>query len=270
MNIPFYKYQGTGNDFVIINSFNTEEFNLDLDQIKYICSRKFGVGSDGLIILRKSKDQDFKMDFYNPDGSQSFCGNGSRCAAHFAYTHNIIKDKPCFIEAIDGVHKAFICQDEVKIEMSSIGTIKVLNSTLNWKKIGDSFFLDTGSPHVASYVTSQDDLESILDYGKDIRYSEPYREHGVNVNLIHALSSSRIEMRTYERGVETETFSCGTGATACAIIHASHSNSNQKVIEVQTKGGELKVSFDKMTNGQFNNVYLIGPAKQIFNGQIEV
>lgn len=269
MNITFFKYQGTGNDFVIINAFDSKELELEIDQIQKICNRKYGVGSDGLILIKKSIKQEFKMDFYNPDGSQSFCGNGARCAVHFAFTSNIIKDNSCFFEAADGVHKAYICEGEVKIEMSKIGVIQQLGSIKDEVNQGKSFFLDTGSPHFMSYVNKEDELTEIKDFGRKIRYSEPYQKKGVNVNLVYAKDFHRIKMRTYERGVEDETLSCGTGATACALIHASHSNKNQNVIEVETKGGELKVSFERTRDG-FSNVYLIGPVKQIFNGQIEV
>lgn len=270
MTIPFYKYQGTGNDFIIINSFNTDKIQLDVNQIQHVCSRKFGIGSDGLILIKKSIGHHFKMEFFNPDGSQSFCGNGARCAVHFAYSSNIINDNPCVFEAFDGIHKAYVCQDEVKVEMSNIGSIETISLDNNQELNRASYFLETGSPHFASYVKKKAELDLIIDYGKKIRFSEEYKNEGVNVNLIYELDSRRIEMRTYERGVENETLSCGTGATACALIHSAHSNSDENMIEIETKGGILKVSFDKVSNGQFSNVHLIGPAKQIFHGQIEI
>ncbi len=270
MVIPFYKYQGTGNDFVIINSFQDKMLDLDINKIQHICSRKFGVGSDGLIIIKESSRYHFKMDFYNPDGSQSFCGNGARCAVHFAFTSNIITENPCVFQAIDGAHKAFVCQDEVKIEMSNIGLIERIDATQQSKKMKDSYFLNTGSPHFASYVNNISDLESILEIGQEIRFSEAYKKNGVNVNLMFKQGLNAIEMRTYERGVEGETLSCGTGATACALIHANQKDFQGKIVEVKTRGGDLKVSFDKSATGDFSNVFLIGPAKQIFNGQIEI
>lgn len=270
MVIPFYKYQGTGNDFVIIDSYKAKSLDLDISQIQHICNRKFGIGSDGLILIKESNEYHFKMDFYNPDGSQSFCGNGARCAVHFALTSNIIQCNPCTFEAIDGVHKAFVCQDEVKIEMSSIGSIQNMDFSGYSKQINDAYFLNTGSPHFVSYVNNKNDIESILEIGREIRFCEVYKKNGVNVNLMFNHGLNSIEIRTYERGVEGETLSCGTGATACALIHASQDDSQDNVIEVKTKGGDLKVSFDKSSDGNFSNVFLIGPAKQIFNGQIEI
>lgn len=270
MIIPFYKYQGTGNDFVIINGIENQMIELDTTQIQHICSRKFGVGSDGLIIIKKSNKNHFKMDFYNPDGSQSFCGNGARCAVHFAYASNVLTENPCVFDAIDGEHKAFICKDEVKIEMSSIGEIEDVDASEYSSLIGNAHFLNTGSPHFASYVESTDEMDSIIDIGRQIRFSKRFKKDGVNVNLIYQRELNSIEMRTYERGVEDETLSCGTGATACALIHASQDDFEGNLIDVKTKGGDLKVSFDKSVEGDFSNVFLIGPAKQIFNGYIEI
>ena len=270
MKITFTKYQGTGNDFVIVNAYVLDELNLDIHQIRQICERKYGVGSDGLIIIKKSEKTHFKMDFYNPDGSQSFCGNGSRCAVHFAFASSIIDENSCSFEAIDGIHKAYVCQDEVKIEMSHVGVIEKINTSIMKDSRGESYIVDTGSPHFVSYVKNKEELNSIIDYGKKIRYSDVFNDKGVNVNLIHSEDSNRIQIRTYERGVEDETFSCGTGATACALIHSSRFNSNQNIIDIETRGGALKVSFDKMKEGHFTNVYLIGPVKQIFHGQIEI
>ncbi len=270
MTIPFYKYQGTGNDFIIINSFNTEKIQLDINQIQLICNRKFGIGSDGLILIKRSIEHHFKMEFFNPDGSQSFCGNGARCAVQFAYSYGIINNNSCDFEAFDGIHKAYVCENEVKVEISNVGSIETKNIDHIEGPNGTSYFLETGSPHFASYVEKKGELNSILEYGKKIRFSDEYKNEGVNVNLIYGVGSNRIEMRTYERGVEDETLSCGTGATACALIHSVHCNSDENMIEIETKGGVLKVSFDKLSNGEFANVHLIGPAKQIFHGQIEI
>lgn len=270
MTIPFYKYQGTGNDFIIINSFETEKIQLDVNQIQSFCSRKFGIGSDGIILIKKSIGHHFKMVFFNPDGSQSFCGNGARCAVHFAYSSGIINDNPCVFEAFDGIHKAYVCEEEVKVEMSKIGSIESKKIANDEGLNHPSYFVETGSPHFASYVDDKGSLDSILEYGKEIRYSNEYKNEGVNVNLIFGVASNRIRMRTYERGVEDETLSCGTGATACALIHSVHCNSDENMIEIETMGGMLKVSFDKLSNGEFSNVHLIGPAKQVFHGQIDI
>jgi len=270
MKITFYKYQGTGNDFVLLDNTGSKKLNLTMEQISKICNRKFGVGSDGVIVINDSINHDFSMIFHNPDGTQSFCGNGARCAVLFANEIGILKNSPCSFEAIDGVHKAYVCQGEVKLEMSHIGDIQHIENNNGIADIANSYFIDTGSPHVVSYIEKESELEHIIDIGRKIRYSDVYSAQGVNVNLIKTINSSCISIATYERGVENETLSCGTGATACALIHAKHMNTDNTLIEVQTKGGELKVSFERIEGERFSNVHLIGPAKLIFNGEIEV
>ena len=269
MKVAFSKYQGTGNDFVIINAHALGDLILNKEQIQYICDRKYGVGSDGLILIKPSGQKDFKMDFYNPDGSQSFCGNGARCAVHYAYQNNIVFNNPCSFEAIDGLHQASICKDEVKIEMSHIGdieTVVVSADDIN----AEGYFLDTGSPHFVHFVDRKADLDEIVTFGKRIRYSNSYESSGVNVNMVDVTSQEKVLIRTYERGVENETLSCGTGATACALIYAQVHQCKNNLIQVETCGGILHVSFDQLESGSFSNVYLIGPAKHVFNGQINV
>ena len=269
MKVAFSKYQGAGNDFVIINAHSLGDLILNTEQIQFICDRKYGVGSDGLILIKPSDQQDFKMDFYNPDGSQSFCGNGARCAVHYSYQNNSVTNNPCSFEAIDGVHQASICKDEVKIEMSHIGEIEaVVVSADDINEEG--YFLDTGSPHFVHFVKYKASLNDIVNYGKRIRYSNKYESTGVNVNMVDAIAEDQILIRTYERGVENETLSCGTGATACALIYAQVHQSKNNLIQVETSGGILHVSFDQLESGSFSNVYLIGPAKHVFNGQINV
>jgi len=270
MKITFYKYQGTGNDFVLLDNTGGKKLTLDKDQINKICNRKFGVGSDGVILINESTNHDFSMMFHNPDGTQSFCGNGARCAVLFANKIGILKNSPCSFEAIDGVHKAYVCADEVKLEMSHIGDIQHIENDNGITALSNSYFIDTGSPHVVSYVEKESELEQIVDIGSKIRYLDVYREQGVNVNLVKTNHPNSISIATYERGVENETLSCGTGATACALIHAKHLNTEESIIEVQTKGGELKVSFERKEGEEFSNVHLIGPAKLIFNGEMEV
>lgn len=268
MKVAFSKYQGTGNDFVIINAHDLGGLTLKTDQVKYICDRKYGVGSDGLILIKQSEQHDFKMDFYNPDGSQSFCGNGARCAVHYAYKNDLISNNPCSFEAIDGLHQASICKDEVKIEMSHIGEVESIVPAGDIKEEG--YFLNTGSPHFVHFVEHKTNLDNIVAFGKRIRFSNRYKSSGVNVNIVDAVEEDQIVIRTYERGVEDETLSCGTGATACALIYAQVYKSKKNLIQVETSGGKLHVSFDQLESGLFSNVYLIGPAKHVFNGQIDV
>ncbi len=269
MKVAFSKYQGAGNDFVIMNAHALGDLILNTEQIQFICNRKYGVGSDGLILIRPSDQQDFEMDFYNPDGSQSFCGNGARCAVHYFYENNLATNNPCSFKAIDGVHQAYKCKDEIKIEMSRIGKVEAITLSVDGVN-QEGYFLDTGSPHFVNFVEQKGDLDDILNFGKRIRFSRRYESKGVNVNLVDTVAQDKILIRTYERGVENETLSCGTGATACALIYAQVHQCKNNLIQVQTSGGILHVSFDQLESGSFSNVYLIGPAKHVFNGQIDI
>ncbi len=256
--IKFYKYQGAGNDFILIdNRLNSFEGNKVEFAIKW-CDRKFGIGSDGIIFLEESDKTDFKMDFYNPDGSQSFCGNGSRCVVAFARDLEIVKDKTIF-EAIDGKHEGVLLEKNVKIAMNQYGGIE---------RVGEDHFIDTGSPHYISYCGDGDQRE-IVTYGKEIRYSDKYQKKGTNVNLITEIKEGSIKVRTYERGVENETLACGTGATACGLSYASTKDINEGIVEVAVKGGELKIHFSKTTvKDKFSDIWLEGPAVFVFKGEI--
>lgn len=256
--INFYKYQGAGNDFILIDNRNSIYTG---DKIKFVqkwCNRRFGIGSDGLIFIEKSEVGDFKMDFYNPDGSQSFCGNGSRCAVAFANKIGISAAKITF-EAIDGLHQAEWVGENVKVGMHQIGSIKIF---------GTDEFINTGSPHYISYQT-EDNPKDVLEFGRTIRYSDAFKPNGTNVNLISVLGEKHIAIRTYERGVEDETLACGTGATACGLSFAARSSMNEGVIQVDAQGGVLIIHFRK-TNvvGVFEDVWLEGPAQLVFKGEI--
>ena len=273
MDISFSKYQGTGNDFVLIDNMNGMYTGMELEQIKHLCNRKFGIGSDGLIMLNASVKNDFYMDFFNPDGSKSFCGNGARCAVKFAFDSKIINQNKMSFEAIDGTHNATVCNSEVKLEMSinSTPTKTNLSSDTNEDFI-ETFFMDTGSPHLVAYVDKLNLLESkrLIQIGQEIRYSPKYIDKGINVNLVYIQDSDDLSIATYERGVENETLSCGTGATACALIHAMQKNQQSGDIRVDTKGGLLQIAYEKNNQGGFNAVYLIGPAMLIYNGTIRI
>jgi diaminopimelate epimerase len=251
--IQFYKYQGTGNDFVMIDNREENIKRDDLALVRKLCNRRFGVGADGLILIQNHEDSDFEMVYFNADGSMSMCGNGARCAVMFAHDLDIISNNTTF-EAIDGRHEAFIKNELVHLKMGKPGPLTTR---------GEDRFIDTGSPHHIRFV---DDLTSydIVREGRRIRYGAPYFEVGSNVNFVEN-KGDKIFVRTYERGVEDETSSCGTGVTAVALALSAKGYSSP--VEMQTKGGKLQVSFTENENG-FDNVYLIGPAKRVFEGII--
>jgi len=261
MTIPFYKYQGTGNDFVIVDHFENQWLkNADASEIARWCDRKFGVGADGLMILQPSAEADFRLDYYNADGKPgSLCGNGSRCAVACMHHLGRVKDS-CTFTAYDGLHEARIDQDgmQVEVHMANVQDVEE----------GRGFYLlDTGSPHYVTHVEDLSDLD-VVDVGKKIRYSERFREDGVNVNFVE-LGAETLEVRTYERGVEDETLSCGTGVTAAALAHALRSGATGAIAQtVQTLGGALTVKF-QADNGHFSAIWLCGPAIRVFEGALE-
>lgn len=251
----FYKYQGTGNDFIMLDNRSGEWNNLSDSEITTLCDRRFGIGADGLIKINSAENVDFEVDYYNADGSKSFCGNGARCSVAFARFLGIFNDSETVFTAIDGIHKAEINGETVKLKMSDIETIS--------KDGGDSV-LNTGSPHYIKYVNDIADV-NVSAEGKTIRYSENYAEEGINVNFVEEISDGQIFVRTYERGVEDETYSCGTGVTAAALTYLSKNSGNQ--IAVKTLGGDLKVYANK-NGSSFSDIWLEGPAVQVFRGQI--
>ncbi len=252
--LHFYKYQGTGNDFVMIDNRDLD-FPKDTEIIKKICDRRFGIGGDGLILLEEDKNTDFKMVYYNSDGNQStMCGNGGRCLVAFAHFLDIFEEK-CTFTAIDGLHEAEIKNGMVKLKMIDVKNIE---------NDGENFVLNTGSPHFVKMVT---DISNYPVYknGHDIRNSEKYKKEGINVNFLEEMCENNIFVRTYERGVEDETYSCGTGVTAAALVYLL--NNSQKSVAIETLGGNLKVHAEKNEQG-FQNIWLEGPAKQVFKGEI--
>jgi diaminopimelate epimerase len=259
MKINFSKYQGTGNDFVMLDNLSGNYDDLTIPQVQQLCDRRFGVGADGLIKINKSSISAFEMDYYNADGSKSFCGNGARCAVDFAATLGIAVENVQF-NAIDGLHSATANSFQVRLKM---------NDVLEVKKDDQAFVLYTGSPH---YVLYNDNLstKNITEIGRAIRYSSTYNQEGINVNLVQRLSENEIAIATYERGVEDETLSCGTGATACALVHDFLSDSPLNQVKVKVKGGELMVEFERISSGHYQNIYLSGPATFVFSGEIDV
>ena len=201
--MKFYKYQGTGNDFVMLDNRSGKWDNLSIESIQKLCDRRFGIGADGLIKINNAEDVDFEVDYYNSDGSKSFCGNGARCSVAFANFLSIFKNNKTVFTAIDGLHEAEIDGDIVKLKMGDVDSIN---------NDGDDSVLDTGSPHYVKYVRDISNF-NVFAEGNSIRNSENYQEKGINVNFVENISDDEIFVRTYERGVEDETYSCGTGVT---------------------------------------------------------
>ncbi|MEX2512545.1 MAG: diaminopimelate epimerase [Cyclobacteriaceae bacterium] len=257
MGIRFYKYQGTGNDFIMIDD-RSEVFESDnLALIQKLCDRKFGVGADGLILIRNKSGYDFEMCYFNADGTQSMCGNGARCAVAFSSFLGMISDQTEFV-AIDGPHKAKIKDDWVELEMGPVKEVL---------KVEKDFYVDTGSPHHVKFVDHLTDYK-VVEEGQSIRNQKSLYPNGTNVNFVHSLAKDHIQVRTYERGVENETLSCGTGVTACALVQGLIQNIDS--VKISTLGGSLEVRFQKNETQGFHHIILAGPAKQVYSGFIEV
>lgn len=259
MQLHFHKYQGTGNDFIILDN-RDGSCHLSTSQISFICHRRYGIGADGLMLLNSHPDFDFEMMYYNADGGESsMCGNGGRCLVKFAADRGIHKDRYHFI-AVDGEHEASIKSDGT-VALKMVDVQQVRND-------GGNFILNTGSPHFVHLVDNVMAM-NVVEKGRQVRYNELYKDQGINVNFVQQLDDlDKIIVRTYERGVEDETFSCGTGVTAAALV-CSHNDNGFNHVEVKTKGGALSVEFDKM-NDRFENIWLIGPAVKVFEGYITV
>lgn len=261
MKIHFYKYQATGNDFVMIDN-RSGELSLSIEQIQKICDRKFGVGADGLMLIEKDPKLDFNLVYYNQDGSQSLCGNGSRAAMSFATDLKIVKGEAAF-NAYDGRHDATLTKD---------GIVRLkMNDTKELVRDGDDLWIDTGAPHFIRFVK---DIKSfpVFEEGRKIRYSDTYKPHGTNANFVELLPDNTIFVRTYERGVENETLSCGTGVTAAAL--AATTRGYTSPVKIKTLGGELSVEFktrqSTRSSEAFQEIFLVGPARQVFQGSIDL
>jgi len=229
----------------------------DTKRIAFLCDRRFGIGADGLILLENHPEYDFKMVYYNADGNEStMCGNGGRCLVAFAQQLGVIADKAIF-EAIDGLHHAVVNNGIVKLQMLDVDTIEKHDSHI---------FLNTGSPHHVQFEPHIEDFD-IKTKGAKIRYGAPYHDAGSNVNFVKTKSDDTFRVRTYERGVEDETLSCGTGVTAVAIAMHYLGETNKNHVKLQVEGGTLEVAFDVEDNN-YKNVCLIGPATFVFKGSI--
>ena len=259
MHLHFSKYQGTGNDFIILDN-RDNRYKLKREQIKSLCDRRFGIGADGLMLLGKAEEYDFSMIYYNADGNEgSMCGNGGRCLVSFANQSGIHKNAYHFI-ATDGPHEAEVDLDGlVRLRMKDVNSVKQVN---------DHFELDTGSPHYVKFINDVKTYE-VTREGRAIRSSKEFLERGINVNFVQNVNGHTIFVRTYERGVEAETLSCGTGVTASALM-AAHNDTGFNQVDVVTLGGKLSVEFERTGDNEFRNIWLIGPATFVFSGEITV
>jgi diaminopimelate epimerase len=264
MKVEFFKYQGTGNDFILIDNRSLHWSNvLSAEIIAKLCDRRFGIGADGLMLLQPSDTFDFEMIYMNADGKESsMCGNGGRCIVAFAQYLGIIKNNTTTFKAIDGDHHAVIeANQTVRLGMSSVNHIE---------RRGGAYYLNTGSPHYVVFVDEVDKVD-VLQEGRKIRYNDEFAEHGTNVNFVQILNESLLKVRTYERGVEAETFSCGTGVTAAAIAADLKMNCANDSFAIKTLGGDLEVSYQNMNHGEFyTNITLAGATQLVFTGEIDI
>jgi diaminopimelate epimerase len=257
MSLTFYKYQGTGNDFIIVDN-RTETFpKNDIALVTKLCNRHFGIGADGLILLENDAATDFKMIYFNADGSQTMCGNGGRCAVAFAKYLNIIDTKTTFT-AFDGKHYAEINNGIISLHMIDVNDVIINDGYV---------FANTGTQHHVETVESLDNF-SVFEKGKDIRYNI-YGKKGCNVNFVEQVNKDTFRVRTYEKGVEDETLACGTGVTAVAIAMHAIKKTTETSIKLPVEGGLLEVSFDEK-NGNYTNIFLKGPAVCVFKGEIDL
>lgn len=258
MLLTFYKYQGTGNDFIMIDNRKESFPSTDKEYIAFLCERRIGIGADGLILLENDADTDFKMVYFNSDGNQSsMCGNGGRCLVAFAKHLGIIQNDTTFI-AIDGLHAATITdEDQVRLQMQDVADVR---------EKPNYTFLNTGSPH---HVQLVDNLKAfdVVKEGAKLRYGM-YGQQGSNINFVEPNGDDSFKVRTYERGVENETLSCGTGVTAVALAMYHTKRTNSKRVLLHVEGGELEVEFEVDASG-YKYVFLIGPTKMVFKGEVE-
>lgn len=267
MKIHFFKYQATGNDFVLIDN-RSGKYSFDAEQIKKICHRRLGVGADGLMLIENHPVANFHLHYYNSDGSQSLCGNGSRAAVSLAASLGLVNGNARF-EAYDGIHDA---------EINRAGTVRLrMNNVNEVRKIDGDYFIDTGSPHYLRFVNGLQTYP-VVEVGREIRHSDAFAPGGTNVNFVEIGVENSIFVRTFERGVEDETLSCGTGVTAAALASTFYGLTSP--VSVKTLGGDLQVEFSVPDRGQhadvggqadmFHDIYLIGPAKLVFEGDLDL
>ena len=258
MIIPFNKYHGTGNDFIIIDNRNNIFNPSDTVTIKELCTRRFSIGADGLILISSLEGYDYEMKYFNSDGNESsMCGNGGRCAAAFTNKHGIAGLSQRFL-TYDGVHEAIISGEIIKLKMNDVDEIKTP---------GTDYYINTGSPHFVRFTRNVKNFK-VFEEGRKIRNDRVYSPGGTNVNFVE-VSDDSIFVRTYERGVEDETLSCGTGVTASAIASVLEGHFDTNSVKVKTPGGNLTVEF-RIENHRITDIWLSGPAAFVYEGEVEV
>ncbi len=263
MQIPFHKYQGAGNDFIVLDQRERIWINAtETDRIARLCDRRFGIGADGLLLLEKEEGYDFRMVYFNADGRlSSMCGNGGRCIIAFARYLGLIGETARFL-AVDGPHQARILPDS-RVELQ-MGDVKVV------ERGDDYYYLDTGSPHYVRFVADAFAVDTVAE-GRNIRYNERFALTGTNVNFVSIVPPHGVRISTYERGVEGETLACGTGITAAALAYYLHQGQTYLTVAevpVEAKGGDLAVRFQPLPQGGFTDIWLIGPAERVFGGEV--
>ncbi|MBK0380267.1 diaminopimelate epimerase [Mucilaginibacter segetis] len=263
MHIKFFKYQGAGNDFVLIDNREATIKSLDNKLVAQICDRRFGIGADGLMLLQTEPGYDFRMIYYNADGKEgSMCGNGGRCIVAFAKHLGVITDTTTF-QAVDGVHYAKISAegDWVSLQMIDVEVIE---------KDNDAYVLNTGSPHYVKLTTNLE-AKNVYNEGYAIRNNTKYKTEGINVNFVEKSKETEgYFVRTFERGVENETYACGTGVTAVALAMAKHNKTFGTIsTPIKVLGGDLNIRFN-FDGKKFSNIFLEGPAKLVFEGEVEL
>jgi diaminopimelate epimerase len=262
MEIQFTKYHGTGNDFILIDN-RSGKFNLTKSQIAYLCHRQFGIGADGLITISDLPGFDFQMKYYNSDGGEgTMCGNGGRCITAFAGTRGVINKKARF-SAIDGEHYSEV----LAVNGNEFNVSLKMADVEEFHQVDDGFIIDTGSPHFVRFV---DDIEKVDVYkeGKNLRWEQRFQPGGINVNFVE-IKDDHLIVRSFERGVESITLSCGTGVTAAALAASTLIHKDRKYFDIKTYGGDLKVRFSK-AGSKFTDIWLEGPAIKVFDGKIEI
>jgi diaminopimelate epimerase len=262
LKIKFHKYQGAGNDFIMVDNRKNMVDHHHPELISRLCDRRFGIGGDGVLFLQDKEGYDFEMVYYNADGQpSSMCGNGGRCIVAFAKYLGIIDNETDFL-AVDGRHHAKITEngDWVSLQMIDVNEISL---------DGDAYVLDTGSPHYVKLENGGLKEKDVYQDGYAIRNNNAYKAKGINVNFVEPLNDGFF-VRTFERGVEDETFACGTGVTAVALAMAKHNKQTGKLnTPIKALGGDLNIRFE--TDGEhFKNIFLEGPAVRVFEGEVEI
>lgn len=262
MELTFFKYQGAGNDFVMIDNRNGYFKGTEQQLFEHLCNRRFGIGADGLILLQEREGYDFEMKYYNADGREStMCGNGGRCVVMFANQLGLVGNSTHFL-AIDGPHDAKLLPDgNVSLQMADVAAIN---------RDGEDYVLNTGSPHYVQKVAEAKAV-NVFETGRAVRNSPSYKAEGINVNFVELVGDDTLKVRTYERGVEDETYACGTGVTASAIAASQMQGLPDGTYHyhIETLGGQLGVLYD-LLKGKITNVWLTGPAKRVFKGSVQV